>query len=516
LILSGNSLLVLKKMLFFYCFLFHRSAQQQKKPRSDMMRCANCKTKRYQSVEEQKQDWPRHKLECKKLSVVTNQMDLAAMWSAGVLHMCGPFLNPISQKWDIGTSEISASVCAAEVMLQPAPARLPYDVRLTPRAYAEIHALYQIPNPVEMFCVYTRVFEPEELLEHDTKNLALPDGANMPLSRTDFWSWFMSGKCDLFTSALMLALQATQRVCEVEYLVDSQPILEFGTVNVLYMRPFVPVCRTFQWHAFDKNSVPSPQDVDLLADACYHRILYFKKSDNTTTYVDFSAAQYHAGTSMHEAATCVPVLVSHSEAELKQNGFVIDATIARLDNSAYGEWKLLNGLLTSTKQTRERTFALARQILEKLAPFGAAHRGMLTQSQKQALQKALPLLHTPAWELLFAPKNEAKPGKTLAEKWHCAKEVFEKSQTDTKLKSEILMQIPDAKLYDLWFELDIAKVIANYQTLNLQFKVSFLVMLWFSEKDTNIQQGVACPRILSCQHPIQRFDECVTLQVRTE
>jgi len=360
------------------------------------LRCSRCKSRYYASATEQKEDWPAHKLVC--CVATTNkkfQMDLSVLWTEdGALDLFGPRL--VGDKWLIGPGEMPLSTCAAEILRNPAPARLPLDSRFVQRKFSPTHAQNNIAYPTHMLCVYTRIFDNHELTSG--KKLALPD--NVPLSLADFWSWFTSGKCDLYVAAQMAALRVLKHSTSLlEFVYRQQLVVEWGSVEVLYKRPFTPVCRTFGWESVGGGATKPTQDIDSLTDACAHRILYIKCADQSLTYVDLTSAQYQA--SDNSSKSSIPVLVMHGAEELGQRGFVLLPGSKPIDNGPEGDVRFNQMLSTCSDQYLNGVLATARQLLDYLA---TKIPPQMQQKNRDALARALPLVHTPAWKLMNSNK----------------------------------------------------------------------------------------------------------------
>jgi hypothetical protein len=355
--------------------------------------CSRCKTQRYANAEEQRLDWPRHKAECH-----APPLDLACLWSDAVLELVGPRL--IKGKWSVGPGEMALSTCTMDLSSKaiPAAARLPLDQRrFVSHKFAQAHREQHLAYPTEMLCVFSRVFESHELAASSVTDLvectlALP--GNVSLSRADYWSWYSSGKCDMTVAAQMVALGALQRLkgaASLSY--RSQAVVAWGSVEVMYTRPFVPVCRAFGWTTDQQGKVAPTDDFDPLTDAAAHRMLFLQCADASVTYVDLTAAQYQAVAHADQAEK-MPVLVMHGAKELADHGFARLPGSNPIGNDASGESRLWAMLQADNQHQREGVFVLARQLLDLLAPLA----GIAANSP--ACRAALPLVHAPAWEVL--------------------------------------------------------------------------------------------------------------------
>lgn len=93
--------------------------------------------------------------------------------------------------------------------------------------------------------------------------------------------------------------------------------------------------------------------------------------------------------------------------------------------------------------------------------------------------------------------------RILTERWTAAKQVYDKSKSDPALKKAILKKMPE-KIYSKWDEVDVSAVIQRYDQLNHEFRISFLVLYWFSKSEAE-RYMVCCPGLSSCSDAPQIF-----------
>ncbi len=96
--------------------------------------------------------------------------------------------------------------------------------------------------------------------------------------------------------------------------------------------------------------------------------------------------------------------------------------------------------------------------------------------------------------------------KVMTERLNASKKVYKTSLQDTKLQKEILQKMTRDH-YDLWANVDIEEAVFYYQSATLHFRMSFLIMWWFANKDANQRSGCVCPSVGKDKNPICMFRE---------